>query len=291
VSKTFAGVLLVAFYIQGKCSYKLLYIRWHIMSNPSLGPYQLNTIIKGNFMDVAKSLPSQSVDLIITSPPYNQKLSSMSAPTGHHKGDTWFASLAHAYADDMPEEDYQDWQVECLKQMLRVVKRDGLVCYNHKLRFRKGIAIHPLSWIWRSGALLKQEIIWDRRGSLVQNARMWAPSDERIFILRRPDSKQWTWNSNEWAKGTSVWVMPPSGSKDTDHPCAFPLSLPMRLISCLSNPGELVLDPFAGSGTTLIAASRLSRRYLGIDKDDRYVKMARRRLEDDKVGQLGLNLQ
>lgn len=249
-----------------------------------------NQIVCGDTIEVMSSLPDSSIDLIVTSPPYNQRLSKMSNPTGHHKGDSWFTSLANAYPDDKPEATYQEWQVECLKQMLRVIKRDGLVCYNHKLRFRKGIAIHPLSWIWRAGALLKQEIIWDRRGSLVQNARMWAPSDERVFILRRPDSKQWTFNTNEYAKGTNVWAMLPSGAKDTAHPCAFPLLLPTRLISVLSNPGELVMDPFAGSGTTLVAASRLGRNYLGIDNDEGYVEMARQRIEDDKVGQLGMKL-
>ena len=250
----------------------------------------VDVVIHGDTIEEMGRLPDQCVDLIVTSPPYNQRLSSMSSPTGRYKGSTWFKSLAEAYPDDMPEAGYQDWQIECLKQMLRVTKRDGLVCYNHKLRFRGGKAIHPLSWIWKAGAVLKQEIVWDRRGSLAQNARMWAPGDERVFILRRPDSEHWTWNSNEWAKGTSVWAMPPSGAKETAHPCAFPLSLPMKLISVLSNPMELVLDPFAGSGTTLVAAAKLNRHYLGIDSDERYVNMARQRLEDDEEGQLGMML-
>ena len=177
----------------------------------------INQIVMGDTLEIMSQLPADCIDLIITSPPYNQDLASMSSPTGHHKGDAWFASLANAYPDKMDEITYQEWQVKCIKEMLRVINPNGLVCYNHKLRFRKGRAIHPLKWIWHSGAILKQEIIWNRRGSLVQNARMWAPGEERIFILRRADSKGWTWNSNEWAKGINIWVMPHAKSKETDR--------------------------------------------------------------------------
>lgn len=90
-----------------------------------------------------------------------------------------------------------------------------------------------------------------------------------------------TITSEEFMEATlDVWRIPPESAKRVGHPAPFPVDLPARLISLYTYKGDLVLDPFMGSGTTLVAASKLERNSVGYDTDQKYVDLARKRLAD-----------
>ncbi|MGC8852376.1 MAG: DNA-methyltransferase [Hydrogenobacter sp.] len=227
----------------------------------------LNKVICGDVLQVLREIPDNSIDLGITSPPYNKK----------EKNGGWLVSrvIYKGFKDNMPEEEYQAWQIEVLNELYRVIKEGGSFFYNHKVRYEKGRMIHPLEWLSKTKWNLWQEIIWNRK--IAGNIRGWRfwQVDERIYWLVKGKPKELR---PEHAKLTSVWeIRPETGHKD--HPAVFPLELPTRIIySILGQEKGVVIDPFCGTGTTLVASKLLGKDYIGIDISEEYVRYAQERL-------------
>lgn len=229
------------------------------------------TIYHGDCREILPHL--DPVDLVVTSPPYNQHLETYK-PSGFKKGDKWADRIASSYYDSMPEIDYQESQIGILDLLFYATSDTGSVFYNHKCRWRDKKLIHPYSFVSRSRWNIRQEIIWSRDGSLTQNARMFPPSEERIYWLVKDD---WVFNSD--CKFMSVWSI--ASAHKTDHPVAFPSRLPHRCIRATTDTSSVVLDPFMGSGTTLRAAKDLGRKAIGIEIEEKYCEIAVKRLAQE----------
>ncbi len=200
-------------------------------------------------------LADGEVQTIVTSPPYN-------ISTG--RGPAW--QVEDWYADDLPEPVYQDGQVELLNELYRVTAPDGSLFYNHKVRRKKGVAVHPFTWIQRSPWTLAQVIVWDRGSTHNhQNSGMFWPQDEIIFWL----VKGKPFFNKDAARFSTVWRIP--FEVNSWHPAPFPPEIARRCIVATSRPGDLVLDPHSGSGTTVWQAQELNRRAVGIDIDESYL--------------------
>ena len=233
----------------------------------------LNEVITGDVLTELQKLPDSSIDITVTSPPYNK---------GTKKKGWLVSSETYTNFDDyMPEEDYQVWQVKVLNELFRVTRPGGSLFYNHKIRWDKGKLIHPYTWIPESNWYLRQEIIWDRM--LAGNLRGWRffQVDERIYWLYKPIEDHIVGKELEsrHAKISSIWKLKPAKRMDS-HPAPFPIELPVRAI--YSMPGDspkTILDPFCGTGTTLVAAKILGHRFVGIDISPTYVAYTKKRLE------------
>lgn len=224
-------------------------------------------------MTFMRGLPDNAFDIAITSPPYNQIAHSPGG--GFLKGSITNEKLSSGYAshsDDMPELDYQAWMNEVLTELLRVCK--GLVWMNHKIRYRKKQGIHPLHFFKHD---FHSEIIWNRKGSLTVNALRYAPSHEHLYGFGMPHY----WHRCNDMLGT-VWdiVAVPQG---LDHPCPFLSIIPERVIQSSCPPGGIVFDPFAGTGTTGIAAIDTGRSFVGCELDAGYADAARKRLTEHQA--------
>ena len=230
------------------------------------------TIYHGDCRNILPHLPK--VDIIVTSPPYNQRIESF-RPSGMHTETNWVKNISSGYCDSLPEDEYQREQVNLLDLSFERLAETGSVFYNHKLRWREGQLIHPLDWIKKTRFRLRQELIWSRDGSCTLNAKMFAPSDERIYWLDKGKHK---WNQ-ECVRYLSVWTLHSIPFKD--HPCIYPMQIPIRCISATTDPGDMVLDPFMGSGTTLVAAKQLGRKAIGIEIEEKYCEIAVKRLRQE----------
>jgi len=239
------------------------------------------SLYHGDAESVLAALPENSVDCIVTSPPYNQ-LGNLSKPSHIHKGNRWIAKVAdHGYSDDMTEPDYTAWLARVAASLLRVAKPGASMFFNHKIRYRSSEPIHPLDLVRTfEGWTLRQEIVWDRRRSMALNARMFAPSDERIYWMVKPGAPH-KWNQD--ALAMSVWFHVPDHNPNGEHPCPFPLAIPNRCISATTDPGDVVLDPFVGSGTTVRAAADMGRRGIGIDVSADYLRIAGDRMAQQSL--------
>ena len=209
---------------------------------------------------------------VVTSPPYNQNIDTFT-PSGMHKESRWVEKIGAGYADSMPEDEYQQWQVDILNALGGATTDNGSIFYNHKLRYRDQSPIYPSDWIRRSRWAIRQEIVWARNGSCTMNARMFAPSCERIYWLRKSAFK---WNQS--AVGyMSVWNI--ASKTDPDHPCAYPDEIPSRCIEATTDEMDVVCDPFSGSGTTATVCIRMGRRFVGMEKSAKYFAESVRRVE------------
>ena len=231
----------------------------------------MNIVFHGNTLEVLSKLENSIVDVGITSPPYNKM----------EKQKGWLVKnvVYDNYKDVKSEEQYQLEQIEVLNQIFRITKAGGSFFYNHKTRWDKGRMYHPMEWLLKTKWCIKQEIIWDRM--IAANIRGWRfwQIDERIYWLYKPinNNKIGEELQSKDAQLSSIWRFPPE--RDNPHPAPFPITLPSRIIISILNekPGT-VLDPYCGSGTSLVAAKLLNKNYIGIDISEDYIAFAENRL-------------
>lgn len=234
----------------------------------------LNQIICGDCLSVMKTMPSSSVDLIVTSPPYNLRNSTGNGMKGNSKKGRWGnSSLKNGYdqyEDCLPHDEYVAWQRNCLTEMMRLLKENGAIFYNHKWRVQGGLLQDRQDLV--SGFPVRQIIIWKRKGGLNFNKGYFLPTYEVIYLIAKKD-----FVLAPKANGFGdVWEL--QQEMKNNHPAPFPLALPERCIS--STNAQIILDPFVGSGTTALAAKLLNRSFIGIDQSPLYCDMARKRLAD-----------
>jgi len=235
-----------------------------------------NRIICGSSENM--ELPDNSVHLMVTSPPYN---------------------VTKEYDADLSLDEYLRLLGKVFAETYRVLVDGGRACVNVANLGRKPYI--PLSdYISRlmieMGFQMRGEIIWHKRaGAGVsmawgswQSASNPVLRDVHEYILvfskgafNRPktDRQVDTITKKQFIKWTkSVWTMNPESAKKVGHPAPFPIELPFRLIQLYTFKGDVVLDPFMGSGTTAIAALRAGRRYIGYETNPEYAQLAERRI-------------
>jgi len=236
----------------------------------------LDTVVCGDAVTILKQLPSNSIDMGVTSPPYNKR--------ENKKG--WLVDkvIYNGATDNLPEDEYQKIQIDVLNELYRVIKEGGSFFYNHKIRWERGRMLHPMDWLRKTKWVIRQEIIWDRM--IAANIRGWRfwQVEERIYWLYKPKGNNIIGEELEskHALLTSIWRFAPENNNP--HPAPFPLALPVRAIYSIldEREGGIVIDPYCGSGTTLVAAKILGHHYTGIDISKEYVGYAIKRLEDYK---------
>jgi len=234
-------------------------------------PKYVNEIILGDTLEILETLPSDIIDMGVTSPPYNK---------GENKKGWLVQNVKYKNSTDkLPEKDYQDNQISVLNELFRVTKPGGSFFYNHKFRWEKGLLLHPMDWLRNTHWTIKQEIIWDR--IIAANIRGWRfwQVEERIYWLYKPINNHYIGKElkSKHALLTSIWRFPPE--RENSHPAPFPIALPTRAIYSLMDENKgLIIDPYCGSGTTLVAARLLGHDFIGIDISEEYIDHAKSRV-------------
>lgn len=227
-------------------------------------------------------LPDESVHLMITSPPYN---------------------VGKEYDEDLSLSEYRDLLAGVLAETYRTLVVGGRACVNIANVGRAPyipLHAHIIEIALGCGFHMRGEIIWDKGASAGSSCAWgsWRSASnpvlrdvhEYILVFSKGSYKRRTKGDS---KGTdsierdefleftkSVWKFPAASARQANHPAPFPVELPRRLIHLYSFEGDLVLDPFMGSGTTAEAAVRTGRRYVGYEIDPEYAKQARARLAE-----------
>lgn len=231
----------------------------------------INKVIQGDCIDIMKKIPDRSVDLVVTSPPYNLKNSTGNGMKDGRGGKWSNAALINGYNDHddcMPHDKYVEWQRNCLAEMLRIIPEDGAIFYNHKWRVQGGLLQDRSDIV--AGLPVRQIIIWQRKGGINFNAGYFLPTYEVIYLICKPEFKL---APKANAHG-DIWQF--TQEMNNEHPAPFPVALIERIIS--STNAKTVLDPFMGSGTTGVAAKKLDRDFIGIEITEDYVEMANARI-------------
>jgi modification methylase len=235
---------------------------------------KLNTFNIGDCVELMNSLPEGSVDLFVTSPPYNLRNSSGRQMQGN-KGGKWVQQLViggyEKNDDNMPHDEYVQWQRRCLSAMMRLLPDDGAIFYNHKWRVQKGLLQDRADIV--DGFPVRQIIIWQRNGGMNFNPGYFLPTYEVIYLIAKPKFRL-----VPKANGAGdVWRI--GQERGNPHPAPFPVELAKRCIE--STAAKVVCDPFMGSGSTAIAARQLGRDWIGIDVSPAYCEMAEKRYRSE----------
>lgn len=231
----------------------------------------LNRIICGDAITEMKKIPAGSIDLIVTSPPYNLKNSTGNGMKDGRCGKWANAALINGYDtydDNMPYDQYVEWQRNCLTEMLRLIPETGAIFYNHKWRVQAGLIQDRREII--NDFPVRQIIIWKRKGGINFNPGYFLPTYEVIYLIAKPKFRLVP-KAN--AVG-DVWEF--TQEQNNIHPAPFPVALIERIIS--STDARIVLDPFSGSGTTALAAKQLGRAFIGIEISQQYCELAEKRI-------------
>jgi len=227
-------------------------------------------------------LPDQSIHLMVTSPPYN---------------------VGKDYDEDLSLEEYIGLLRAVFEEVHRVLVVGGRACVNvANLGRRPYIPLHThiIAEMLEIGYWMRGEIIWDK-GASAGASTAWgswmSPSNPSLrdvheYILvfskdsmrRHKNGRKSTITREEFLEYTkSVWAFPSESANRVGHPAPFPVELPYRLIQLYTFEGDVVLDPFCGSGTTCVAALETGRNYVGLDNNEEYVRLARGRMEKAKA--------
>lgn len=242
-----------------------------------------NTINCGDCLKLLPLIPDNSIDMIITSPPYN------------------IGMEYDVYVDRMPWSDYYAWCKKWLAECLRVLKPDGRMALNHYISFGDAkertapimelnqIAMelgfrHHAAAIW-TDATLSRRTAW---GSWLSASSPYIQTPfEGILILYKDSWKKLSKGTSDCPKEDfiqltgGIWKIQPETRGRT--PANFSVDLALKCIRLLSYTNALVLDPFSGAGTTAVACRMTERSYIGIELSEEYCRVARDRLKEPLV--------
>ena len=233
----------------------------------------LDTIILGDARDMSR-IPSNSVHLIVTSPPYN---------------------VGMEYEQDTTFDEWVNMLNDVIKECERVLISGGRIAINIANTGRKPyLHLNGLvsKWLQDNNFLLRGEIIWDKGAS--GNSTAWGSwlsasnpvlRDRHEYILVASKDTYArvkginTITKQDFTDGTtSIWQVQPERASRIGHPAPFPIEIPRRLIEMYSFKGDNILDPFMGSGTTALAAKICERHYIGYELNKDYLLLAQNRL-------------
>ena len=228
-----------------------------------------NQIICGDCLEVMKDIPDKSIDMILTSPPYN-------LGNTHHTGN----KRHKAYNDNPPEKKYQEWQIAVLNECYRVLKDDGSIIYNHKNRIKDGVQITPYEWLLKTSFTIKQELVWFNGSQNFDKIRFYPMTERFYWMTKSPKTKLFNAINHHDLFGNDEWKA--VGTK-VSHTRAFPEKMVEDFLTCFPN-AKTILDPFAGSGTTGVACKNLNRNYILIEKEPKYIEIINQRLSNKPKG-------
>ncbi|MTG99115.1 site-specific DNA-methyltransferase [Myroides sp. BIT-d1] len=239
-------------------------------------------------------IPDKSVDLMVTSPPYNINID---------YGNKWvqgrkIEAKGKKYKDDLAEEQYREMLSNVIDETKRVLKDNGQIWINIKNRYDKGNIIPPF-WIMEyfQDMYLKNIVIWnfDWGGS---TSKRFCSRYEYVFFFTKKN-EDYVFNledvkipalnyrpdryKSQLKNPSDVWkisLVSGNSPERTDHPAQYPEELIERIIKTGSNEGDLILDPFMGSGTTAVVSKKLKRNYVGYETEPSYIEIANNRLKD-----------
>jgi site-specific DNA-methyltransferase (adenine-specific) len=246
----------------------------------------VDLVLRGDCLDVMGNIPDNVFDMTFADPPFN-----LNKKYG-------------SYKDNMSESDYLAWSIEWIYQMVRITKPAGtifvhhipkwLILYGHSLnhiaKFR-----HWISWD-TSSAPLGKTLLPYHYGILYYTKLSFVQRDYKFYDIRIPHKKCMHCKGFVKDYGGKKANMHPFGALASDvwtdihrikhkvrrvaHPCQLPVPLLERLILMSTDEGDMIFDPFMGSGTTAIAARRLGRRFVGAEMNRDYVDIINEKLED-----------
>ena len=243
---------------------------------------EINKIYNENCLDTMRRMPDNFVDLTITSPPYNMKLKVQKGKYQHILSSSpWAADDARTkycgdFEDSLPIEDFYKLHSEIVTELLRVSK---MIFYNISIVAGSKRAFFKI--IGEYSDFVKEIIIWDKgHGQPAISPGVLNRQSELIIVFDNSTAINRTFSKCNFDRGTlsDVWKIARGKKISKDHGAVFPEELVQKIIENFSDEGDLIYDPFMGTGTTGHVASLYKRNYIGSEISKNYCKVAEERI-------------
>ena len=251
----------------------------------------LNKIIQGDCLKVLKKIPDNSIDMTFADPPFNLE------------------KKYNCYADSKEKTEYLDWCSKWMSEMVRITKPTGSIFVHNIPRW-----LTYYSEYLNKIAFLKHWIVWDAGGSpmgktllpnhygILYYTKEQSHNDFKFYDIRMPHARCRTCKEMLKDYGGKKALAHNFGpllsdvwndihrirhkKRRNEHPCQLPVPLLERLILMTTDAGDVVLDPFMGTGTTAVAAKQLGRNYIGIEIDNDYINIAKKNVKQVKQSKI-----
>lgn len=237
------------------------------------------TIYNEDCLLTLSRLKDQSIDLVVTSPPYNMRTRVRDGKYTSRETVDHFSKKYNHFGDDMPIDDFYRFHKAVLAELIRVSK---VVCYNFQVVTGSKEAFFKIMGDF-SGHI-KDVIVWDKgNGQPAMHSKVMNSCHEFILVIEGDHKKGRAIQNAKFARGTMANIVRVGRGKALpDHGAVFPEKLVAILVNAFSGEGDLLYDPFLGTGTTAVVAVKLNRRWFGSEISDKYCETAKRRIYEAK---------
>lgn len=238
---------------------------------------EINKLYNENCLETLGKMPDKFVDLVVTSPPYNMRTRIRNGEYTTREKSEHFSKKYKHFGDDLPIDDFYSFHSEVLRELLRVAK---IVCYNFQIVTGSKEAFFKI--IGDFNRDIKDIIIWDKgSGQPAMHGMVLNSCYEMILILEDDKRAGRAIQNAKFNRGEMNNILRIGrGEKVVDgHSAVFPERLAGELIKAFSEEGNLIYDPFMGSGTTGMVALKLNRNWIGSEITEEYCKIANQRIQ------------
>lgn len=239
----------------------------------------LDIIYNENCIETLKRFPDNSIDIVITSPPYNMNLRIRNGKYCSRQIVKEFSTKYDNFADNLPIDEYYEFHSNVIKELLRISK---IVFYNIQIVTGSKRAFFKI--IGDFAEQIKDIIIWDKTYAQPAMADKVLNRQSELLIIFDPKnaiSRQF--DKCNFNRGTlnDVWQIKRGKKAFKGHSAVFPEELVCKILTNFSNEGDIVYDPFMGTGTTAVVSKRLNRHYIGSEISNEYCNLIKQRIEND----------
>lgn len=243
---------------------------------------RLNKIYKEDCLTTLKKMKDDSVDLVVTSPPYNMNLRIRNGKYCSRQIVKEISTKYTEFSDNLPIDEYNKLHTEVLRELLRVA---DLIFYN--IQIVTGSKRSIFKMIGEFSDNLKEIIVWDKgNGQPAMQQQVLNRRTELILVFEKdyPISRQFR-NRGQFKRGTldDLWLIKRGKNVGGEnHGAVFPVELVSTILENFSKEGDVIYDPFMGTGTTAVVAKQLKRKFIGSEISQKYIDIAEERLKNSK---------
>jgi site-specific DNA-methyltransferase (adenine-specific)/modification methylase len=237
------------------------------------------TLINGDSLVELEKIPDDSVDLLITSPPYNMNLRIRDGKYCSRQIVKELSTKYKNYSDNLPIDEYYEMNKKIITEGLRISK---MIFYN--VQFLTGNKRALFKLIGEFNEELKEIIVWDKvnsqpaMGEGILNSQF-----EVVLVFDKHNAISRKFDNSEFKRGTlsNLWQIKRGKKKHKDHGAVFPEELIETILNNFSKVGDVILDPFMGTGTTGVVCKKLERSFIGIELDSDYYEFCQIQLNNN----------
>jgi site-specific DNA-methyltransferase (adenine-specific)/modification methylase len=239
---------------------------------------EVNKIFNEDCLETLKRFEDNTIDIVVTSPPYNMNLRIRNGKYCSRQIVKEFSSKYEGFDDNLPIEEFYELHSQIIRELLRV---SGIIFYNIQIVTGSKRAFFKI--IGEFSEQLKDIVIWDKGVSQpAMSPGVLNRQSELILVFENDNAISRKFSKYNFNRGTlgDIWNISRGKKIDKSHGAVFPEKLVSTILENFSNEGDIVYDPFMGSGTTAVVSQKLNRKWLGSELSSNYCELIKKRIDE-----------